>query len=321
MTTTVLPFVALLFLVLSVFMAMLVLARFLPGNRETVRVRERLERAAGRMVLVTEESAPRVRLRLKSWFVEQVGRIGEKIAPKDRETLTAQRVRFLQAGLRSAHAPLVFWGSRFVLVLVFVGLAFVMRFAVPLPAVKKLFALLAAGGGCLGYYLPELWLRSRTNNRKRTLLNELPDALDLLVVCVEAGMGLDQAIERVSHEVSVSAPEICRELQHLTLELRAGKKRHDALRNLSMRVGLDDVDSLVTLLIQADSFGTSVATTLRVYSETLRNKRFQRAEETAAKLPVKLLFPLVLFILPALFVVIIGPAALQLMDVFARINH
>jgi tight adherence protein C len=172
----------------------------------------------------------------------------------------------------------------------------------------------------LGYVLPAFWLSRATSKRKTTIVKEMPDALDLLVVCVEAGMGLDQAINRVSEELKVSAPVICSEFRTLNLELRAGLKRADSLKNLAMRIGLSDVDSLVALLIQADLFGTSVTQTLRVYSDTLRTKRYQRAEEKAAKLPVTILIPLILFIFPALLIVIVGPAAMQLMDMFTRMQ-
>lgn len=317
MNAAMLPYAAVLALMLSVFLAALGLLRLMAGSGDTEALRQRMLRARG---LRASAETARAGDSLRERVLEYVRRLGETIAPTEREVISEQRVRFLQAGLRGHQAPLVFWGTRLALVVLLIGGAFLLRFAVPLPGIKRAFALIAAVGGCLGYYLPQMWLRSRTTERKRILLNEMPDVLDLLVVCVEAGMGLDQAIERVSREVAVSAPEMCQELRLLTLELRAGKDRHSALRNLSLRMGLEDVDALVTLLIQADSFGTSVATTLRVYSDTMRTKRFQRAEETAAKLPVKLLFPLVLFILPALFVVIIGPAALQLGDIFAKIN-
>lgn len=317
MDAATLPYAALLALMLSVFLIVLSLLRLLVPGADPEAVRRRMARARG---LAAEPLGGGERSGLKERVLEFARRLGESVAPTEREVISEQRVRFLQAGLRGHQAPFVFWGVRLALLTLLVGAAFFLRFSLPLPQVKRLFMLIMAFSACLGYYLPALWLRERTKTRKRNLTNEMPDVLDLLVVCVEAGMGLDQAIERVSREVTVNAPEMSQELKLLTLELRAGMNRHTALRNLSLRMGLDDVDALVTLLIQADAFGTSVATTLRVYSDTMRTKRFQRAEETAAKLPVKLLFPLILFILPALFVVIIGPAALQLGDIFARIN-
>jgi tight adherence protein C len=143
----------------------------------------------------------------------------------------------------------------------------------------------------------------------------LADALDLLVVSVEAGLGLDQALQRVGAELAFAYPELSDELRLINLELRAGKARAEALRNLADRTGVDDLSSLVTMLIQTDKFGTSVAQSLRVYSETLRTKRRQRAEEAAAKTGVKMVFPLVLCIFPAIWIVTIGPAAIKFVTV------
>jgi tight adherence protein C len=164
----------------------------------------------------------------------------------------------------------------------------------------------------LGFYLPDIWLRQKTDKRRDKLLKALPDALDLMVVCVEAGMGLDEAINRVAKESKIQSRELSEEFTFLGLELRAGKQRPNALQNLAERTDLEEVKNLVTLLIQADKFGTNIADTLRVYSDTFRTERFQRAEEMAAKMPVKLIFPLILFIFPALFIVIIGPAIISI---------
>jgi tight adherence protein C len=164
----------------------------------------------------------------------------------------------------------------------------------------------------LGFYLPDIWLRQKTDKRREKLLKALPDALDLMVVCVEAGMGLDEAINRVAKESKIQSRELSEEFSFLGLELRAGKQRQDALKNLAERTNLEEVKNLVTLLIQADKFGTNIADTLRVYSDSFRTERFQRAEEMAAKMPVKLIFPLILFIFPALFIVIIGPAIISI---------
>jgi tight adherence protein C len=164
----------------------------------------------------------------------------------------------------------------------------------------------------LGFYLPDIWLRQKTEKRQEKLLKALPDALDLMVVCVEAGMGLDEAINRVAKESKLQSQELSDEFVFLGLELRAGKERQVALRNLAERTNLEEVNNLVTLLIQADKFGTNIADTLRVYSDSFRTERFQRAEEMAAKMPVKLILPLILFIFPALFIVIIGPAIISI---------
>ena len=170
----------------------------------------------------------------------------------------------------------------------------------------------------IGFYLPDIWLRQKTDKRKEKILNALPDALDLLVICVESGMGLDSAIYRVAQETKLNSPELSDELQLMNLELRAGKSRRDALKNLALRTNLDEINSLVTLLIQTDQFGTSMADALRVYSDSYRTERFQRAEELAAKLPVKLIFPLVIFIFPSLFVVLLGPAAISIYNALLK---
>ncbi len=164
----------------------------------------------------------------------------------------------------------------------------------------------------VGFYLPDLWLTIKSNIRREKLLEGIPDALDLLVVCVEAGMGLDGAIHRVAEETKLTNPILSDEFKLLNLELRAGKSRQDALRNLALRTNIDAMNSLVTLLIQTDKFGTSVAKALQVFSDSFRTQRYQKAEEFAAKMPVKLIFPLILFIFPSLFVVLLGPAAIRI---------
>ena len=160
----------------------------------------------------------------------------------------------------------------------------------------------------------------RVKKRQKAIQHGLPDALDLLVVCVEAGMGLDAAIYRVCQEMSIKDPILSSELRLLTLELRAGKARREALKNLSARIGLEDVGSLVAMLIQTDMFGTSIAQTLRVYADSMRTKRFQLAEELAAKLPVKLLMPLIFFIFPTLLIVILGPAGIRIFQMFGGMS-
>ena len=158
----------------------------------------------------------------------------------------------------------------------------------------------------------------RTAKRKKRLFRGFPDALDLLVVCVEAGMGLDMAIHRVGEEIGLTHPELAEELKLLNLELRAGKTRNSALRNLSKRTDIEDVKSLVTLLIQTDRFGTSIAQALRVYSDSFRTTRYQRADEIAAKMGTKLIFPLAFCMFPSFFVVAVGPALIQIFRVFGQ---
>ena len=169
--------------------------------------------------------------------------------------------------------------------------------------------LLALG---LGFMLPEFWIQMRIRARQHKLRIALPDGLDLLVICVEVGLGLDQAMLRVAQELKIVHPELSEELQLVNLEMRVGKTRIEALRELGRRTGLDDLKTLVAMLIQTERFGTSVAQSLRVHSDELRSKRRQRAEELSAKTTVKMVGPLVFFIFPALLVVILGPAAITL---------
>jgi tight adherence protein C len=165
----------------------------------------------------------------------------------------------------------------------------------------------------VGYLIPETWLLWRVSSRQKELRRGLPDGLDLLVICVEAGLGLDQAFMKVAEELRIAHPELSEELHLVNLEMRIGKTRLEALRELARRTGLEDIKALVAMLIQTDRFGTSVAQSLRVYSDELRLKRRQRAEEMSAKTSVKMVPALVFFIFPALMVVILGPAVIQLM--------
>ena len=179
---------------------------------------------------------------------------------------------------------------------------------------NPIFILAIAGLG--GYLLPDFWLTSRVRKRQHVIQLALPDALDLLVVCVEAGLALDQALLRVSQELRIAHPELCDELEIVNSEMRVGKARLDALRDLATRTGVDDLRSLVAMLIQTDRFGTSVAQSLRVHADQLRILRRQRAEERAAKAPVKMVPALVFFIFPAMFVVVLGPAVISIARYF-----
>ncbi|MGE0814454.1 MAG: type II secretion system F family protein [Vicinamibacterales bacterium] len=167
-------------------------------------------------------------------------------------------------------------------------------------------------GGAIGYYLPVLWLGRKIDDRRREIRNGLPDAIDLLIVCLEAGSGIDQALARVADELQIAYPSLARELELIGSETRAGKPRMEAFKNFAERTKVDDVRTLVAMLVQTDRFGTSLGQALRTHADTSRTKRRQRAEERAAKLSVKLLFPLVFFLFPATFAVVLGPAALQI---------
>ena len=172
---------------------------------------------------------------------------------------------------------------------------------------------LVIGGGC-GFYLPEVILTLMKMSRQQKIFLQLPDALDLLVVCVEAGLGLDAGMRRVSEELANGAPEVCQELGAANMQLQMGRPRREVLHDLGVRTGVDDMRALAAILIQADRFGSSIAQALRVQSDSMRTKRRQMAEEKAQGAAVKMIFPLVLFIFPGIFVILVGPAGIQLMD-------
>jgi tight adherence protein C len=247
---------------------------------------------------------------LKPRFQRLIGlakRIGEKV-PRSPKEMGSLRLRLVQAGYRREEALTIFFGVRVLFALTLFAL-----FSTSIIARPNL--TLALGGLGVGYVLPGMVLARLAKRRAHRIRLSLADMLDLLVVSVEAGLGLDQALSRVGAELQFAYPELADELKLINLELRAGKPRSEALRNLADRTGVDDLSSLVTMLIQTDKFGTSVAQSLRVYSETLRTKRRQRAEEAAAKTGVKMVFPLVFCIFPAIWIVTIGPAAIKFVTV------
>ncbi|MFZ0882942.1 MAG: type II secretion system F family protein [Candidatus Acidiferrales bacterium] len=216
----------------------------------------------------------------------------------------------VRAGYRSGRALMAMDGLKILMPVAFVGLAFTTGIYHLQPIFVPLLAAI------IGYLLPELWLMWRVQARQHRLRLALPDALDMLVICVEAGLGLDQALIRVAHELRITHPQLSEELQLVNMEMRVGKTRLEAMRELARRTGVEDIKALVAMLIQTERFGTSIAQSLRVHSDDLRIKRRQRAEEMSAKTTVKMVPPLVFFIFPALMVVILGPAVITLMRQF-----
>ncbi|BBO74955.1 hypothetical protein DSCW_23720 [Desulfosarcina widdelii] len=248
----------------------------------------------------------------KNFFLNILSMIGLKTNPNRSGEEADIKIKFLRAGLRGKNIPTIFWGVKFLLA---IGLpvSFIISAFLFFPDMKNQAVLwIAIFLSLLGLYLPDLWLKLKTSKRKDKITKGFPDALDLLVVCVEAGMGLDGAINRVGKELELNQPELSEEFNALNLELRAGKARPTALKNLAKRTDIDDVNSLVTVLLQTDRFGTSVAKALRVFSDSFRTARYQRAEEAAAKMATKLLFPLAVCIFPAMFVVILGPICITI---------
>jgi tight adherence protein C len=235
--------------------------------------------------------------------------------PSNVEEAKATRRQLITAGYRSGKAPVFFMGSRLLLAVVETTvMALVPVKFLGFPTFTNLVFYYVLAAGC-GYYAPVIWLKRAIAKRKDALQRAIPDALDLMVVCVEAGLGLDQAIARVSEEVQRTHPALSDELNLLSMELRTGVSRQEALRNFAHRTDMEEARNLVALLVQTDRFGTSIAQALRVHSDAMRSTRRLKAEEMAAKLPVKLLFPLIFFIFPSMFIVLIGPACIQMVRV------
>jgi tight adherence protein C len=238
-----------------------------------------------------------------------VGRLGEEMVKRGSLDLDGWSKRLVQAGYWNTDATRLFFGARAVLT---TGLVMVCIVGGALLNVRLPSTLLVAFWlGLLGWWAPSWYVLQRRGKRRADISAALADALDLLVACVEAGIGLNQALVRVAEEVRNTSEALSAELMMVNLEIRAGTPRDQALRNLAERTGLEDIENLVSTMIQTERFGTSVGRALRVQSDTLRQKRRQRAEEAAAKTTIKLVFPLVMFIFPSLFVVVLGPAAIQ----------
>ena len=241
----------------------------------------------------------------KQKVTQMLGDVGKLIPTSSKRLPHTQRM-MARAGYRRPESVMAMQGAK---VLVPLGLLALVYFT-GLYHQSPIFILAFAVIG--GYLLPEFWLTSRVRHRINVLRLSLADCLDLLVVCVEAGLALDQAFMRVTQELRIVHRELCEELDLVNAEMRIGRSRIDALRELGDRTGVEDIKSLVAMLVQTDRFGTSIAQSLRVHSDELRTKRRQRAEEMAAKATVKMIPPLVFFVFPALFVVILGPAVISL---------
>ena len=235
---------------------------------------------------------------------------GESIQERS-GTQSALRLRLIQAGYPNAAAVPLYLGTRILLPAALGVGSLLLLPILGVSAIKVILGVVYFTG--LGYVLPTLVVGMRIRRRQKEMQRALPDALDMLVVSVEAGLGLNQALVRVADEIFRLSPVLAEQMTLVNLEIRAGTAREEALRNLADRTGLADIASLTGMLIQTDRFGTSVAQALRIHADTMRTKRRQRAEEAAAKTTIKLIFPLVFCIFPALFVVILGPAMIQIM--------
>lgn len=247
-----------------------------------------------------------------------MGPVSEWVLPKSEVERSKVTKQLTYAGFRGPNALPLFYCIKVLLLLLLPAIVLVVVRWFPDLTMAKIMMYMAMAAG-LGIVLPSSVLERLVERRLRRLRHAFPDALDLLVVCVESGLGLSAAIQRVADEIVVSHEELARELSLVNAEIRAGVDRTQALRNLADRTGLDDIRGLVSLLIQTMRFGTSVADALRVYSEEFRDKRMQKAEEEAAKIGTKLIFPLVFCLFPSFFTVAIGPAVIRLIGVFGQL--
>ncbi len=275
------------------------------GNRRLVKERFK-KTAAAEMPLYRHGDSS-----LKKRFIEWVSSFG-KLAMKEQQDISQLRMALIQAGFRHPKGTAIYFGIR--------ALA---AFTLPLPYLlaNAMQGVMSSGnlGVCLllaamGFYLPPLLLRVMTRRRQDRIDRALPDVLDLMIVCMEAGLSLLGTINRVADEVKPISMDLYKELHLTNAELRAGIPREQALRNMEERTGVQNVKALVSMMIQSDRLGTSISHALRIHAAFLRTQRSQRAEEKAAKLPVKILFPMLLFIFPAVFIVVLGPAAIHIIQ-------
>jgi tight adherence protein C len=237
----------------------------------------------------------------------------ERVLPKSQAEVSVVEQRLIRAGYRNDSAVKIFYGTKVILPLGLCVVALVTGLADFNPFFVYGLALV------VGFFGPDFWLGRKIKGRQARIRRGLPDVLDLLIICIEAGLSLDQASARTSQELTKAQPDLCDELSLVVLEQRAGRPRADAWKHLAERTDVDVVRNLVSMLVQSEQFGTSIARTLRTHSDTLRTKRVQQVEEAAAKTTIKLVFPLVFFIFPALFLVTLGPAAILMADSFKEL--
>ena len=238
----------------------------------------------------------------------------QNVLPKSQAEVSIVQQRLIRAGYRKESAIKVFYGCKVLVPLLLCALALVTG----LGSLNPFFVYVLCLG--LGYLGPDFWLGRMISKRQAKIRRGLPDVLDLLIICIEAGLSLDQATARTSEELRDAQPELCDELGIVVLEQHAGRPRADSWKHMAERTDVDAVRNLVSMLVQSEQFGTSIAKTLRIHSDTLRTQRVQAVEEAAAKTTIKLIFPLVFFIFPSLFLVALGPAVISMMDSFKLLN-
>lgn len=299
--------VPLVSLAVAVFVGVLAVAGLL-ASRDPVKRRLSGEQSPA----TVEPDAALGRRRPDTAWNQLLGVLEKRVGARSNERRSRLRLRLVQAGYLAPTAWRTYYAVRVILA---VGLSLVFLLLAPFISRNtpvEIIMLSGLGLAVAGLYLPSLWVSHRIARRQREVAESFPDALDMLVVCVEAGLGLDAAFTRVGMQIARAHPVLAQQFGLVALELRAGKSREDAMRNLAMRIGLPEVSSFVTLLLQSDSLGSSIAQTLRVHADEMRVKRTLRAEEKAHMLPVKLSIPLVLCILPAMLTVVLLPGIINI---------
>lgn len=238
--------------------------------------------------------------------------------PKDGWQNSEIKLKFIRAGIRDPNAALIYYATKTIgSVIVPILLAGFLLFFSSGMTNAKIFMIVVIAMS-VGYYGPDFYINSKIKSRKQEMQNSLPDLIDLLVICTESGLGLDAAVNRVSREIVKSSQNLAEEFYLASLEIRAGGSRMQALKNLALRIDIEDLSNLVSMLTQADKFGTSLAESLRIQSDVMRTRRLQRAEEMASKIPVKMLLPLIFFMFPAILIILIGPAIISITMSFAK---
>jgi tight adherence protein C len=276
-------------------------------------MRRRIEQAGGAKTAAAAASGGE--LPGSGWF-EKLAEISQPISklsiPKEGWDQSALRVRMMNAGWRTPGAAAVYFAAKTVLAVALPLLAMSWLVGTRLADSPYMLSIILLIVGGFGYYLPNAMLARRVASRQRALFEDFPDALDLLTVCIEAGLSLDAGLMKVAEEIKLRSPVVASELELMLLEMRSGFAKEKALRNFSLRTGVEDIEAFCAMLIQAERFGTSIGASLRVLSDMLRTRRRMRAEEMAAKIALKLLFPLIFCIFPALLVVLLGPAFIHI---------
>jgi tight adherence protein C len=301
---TIIPFAVFLAITLGVWAVMSMIAD------RPVSAEERLKRVLNPAARQDPAAAARQQDKFQAKVAEAAKKLGQSLRPVDEAELGKVRLELLNAGFRGENAVAVYYGMKLLTMLTTVAVAaplIVSKYGLGTASLP--YVAVAAG---LGFYLPGIIVGQIKKRRMEAIFLGLPDAIDLMVVCVEAGLGLDTAMRRVTGELSTSCPTLCEEFMISNFQVQMGRARKDVLRDLGVRTGVDDLRALSAVIIQAEKFGSSIGQALRVQSDAMRIKRRQLAEERAAKTAVKIMIPLILFIFPGVFVVLVGPAAMQI---------